>query len=297
MAGLIAARVFPGATIQDGRSGFAPNHKAVLRFRTDRVEQITGIKLKRAVVDKAIYYGGKLYTRCNPSFGNQYSMKVVGRLERRSIWNLESELRYIPPSDFEARLYAPIANRVNWGADIESLANHLSGPMISTIPISALAMMIDFSVDEMERNMKGRKGTPIYVTRYRVGDCDVNQTIYFPGGGTSMYRATLTDGVLICEFAKVPAMFDEILPMLEVAFATGFGGASVIDETYNPNGKLTPLNEKFRKNFLFCLSHERGIYSLGRFATWRNILMDDVVQDAVLIRDMIASSAYDRALG
>jgi hypothetical protein len=45
---------------------------------------------------------------------------------------------------------------------------------------------------------------------------------------------------------------------------------------------------------LFRLTHERNIYSLGRFATWRNILLDDVVDDIAAIKKLLkANSAYD----
>jgi hypothetical protein len=42
-----------------------------------------------------------------------------------------------------------------------------------------------------------------------------------------------------------------------------------------------------------------GIYSLGRFATWRNILLDDVLNDIFRIREMMNGTDYDfvRKLG
>ena len=40
-----------------------------------------------------------------------------------------------------------------------------------------------------------------------------------------------------------------------------------------------------------------GIYSLGRHATWRKILLDDVVGDIERIQSMMKTSAYDRMLG
>jgi hypothetical protein len=45
---------------------------------------------------------------------------------------------------------------------------------------------------------------------------------------------------------------------------------------------------------LFRLTHEHNVFSLGRFATWRNILLDDVVDDIVQVKRLLkSSSAYD----
>ena len=42
-----------------------------------------------------------------------------------------------------------------------------------------------------------------------------------------------------------------------------------------------------RKELIHRLSMEANVYSLGRFATWRNILLDDVVEDARRIQRMM----------
>ena len=48
---------------------------------------------------------------------------------------------------------------------------------------------------------------------------------------------------------------------------------------------------------MFDITTALGIYSLGRHATWRKILLDDVVQDIQRIESMLKTSAYDRMLG
>jgi hypothetical protein len=64
-----------------------------------------------------------------------------------------------------------------------------------------------------------------------------------------------------------------------------------VDQKY---GKIAPIDDNLRKQLLFRLTHERNIYSLGRFATWRNILLDDVVDDIAAIKKLLkANSAYD----
>ena len=54
-------------------------------------------------------------------------------------------------------------------------------------------------------------------------------------------------------------------------------------------GKIVPLPDAARKRLLFRLTHEHGIYSLGRFATWRNVLLDDVVNDIAVIKRLARS--------
>jgi hypothetical protein len=55
-----------------------------------------------------------------------------------------------------------------------------------------------------------------------------------------------------------------------------------------------PIDDALRKQLLFRLTHEHNVFSLGRFATWRNILLDDVVDDIVQVKRLLKSgSAYD----
>jgi hypothetical protein len=44
-------------------------------------------------------------------------------------------------------------------------------------------------------------------------------------------------------------------------------------------GKITPIAEEPRKEFILAMSDLYKVYSVGRYATWRNILLDDLVQD------------------
>ncbi len=53
------------------------------------------------------------------------------------------------------------------------------------------------------------------------------------------------------------------------------------------------MSDAPRKALLHHLTITHGIYSLGRFATWRNILLDDVYEDVFAIRKMIHQSHYD----
>ena len=58
-------------------------------------------------------------------------------------------------------------------------------------------------------------------------------------------------------------------------------------------GKIEPIADDERKSLLFRITHEHGVYSLGRFATWRNILLDDVVDDIVAIKRLARAAPYE----
>ena len=52
-------------------------------------------------------------------------------------------------------------------------------------------------------------------------------------------------------------------------------------------GKISAIDDNLRKEFLYYLTREFNVYSLGRFATWKQIILDDVVDDANKIMKLI----------
>ena len=60
-------------------------------------------------------------------------------------------------------------------------------------------------------------------------------------------------------------------------------------------GKIRPIDERLRKEFIFQMTTQHNIYSVGRFATWRQILLDDVVDDIKVVEEFIrGKSDYAR---
>jgi hypothetical protein len=55
-------------------------------------------------------------------------------------------------------------------------------------------------------------------------------------------------------------------------------------------GKMVPIDDHLRKEFMHHATSRYNIYSLGRFATWRPILLDDVVDDLTVIEKMMFSN-------
>ena len=104
-----------------------------------------------------------------------------------------------------------------------------------------------------------------------------------------MYRATLTGGDLILE--GVAGDFD-YLPAMD-ALGLHHSQLSFMKSASQKYGKIVPIDESVRKNFMFEATQQLAVYSLGRFACWRNILLDDVYDDAFKIRRMLTQHHYD----
>ena len=60
--------------------------------------------------------------------------------------------------------------------------------------------------------------------------------------------------------------------------------------------KITPIDEDTRRWVIETLSQKEEIYSLGRFATWRNILLDDVLKDLQVIKKLMNADLYSRKI-
>lgn len=69
-----------------------------------------------------------------------------------------------------------------------------------------------------------------------------------------------------------------------------------IDAKVQKYGKIVNVPAARRRSLLRKLTERGGVYSLGRFATWRNVLLDDVANDIEVIRRLIDSDSYGREL-
>lgn len=132
----------------------------------------------------------------------------------------------------------------------------------------------------------------IYTARYKIDNCNVNQTVYFPDLKVSEYRATITGDNLIVESIDEDYNIDNIIRTLGLAQVP----ITPVNATKQSYGKIAPIDNNWRKGFLHKLTIEKNIYSLGRFATWRNILLDDVLIDIHKIKSMIDNDSYWRKL-
>ena len=291
LSGLIAAHMFPNAQVIEAAPRPTETHKALLRFRSDVVSRVTGIDFRQVEVRKGIWSCGQ-YREPSIELANHYSRKVMGKLLPRSIWNLDAVTRYIAPEDFYQQLINQVGERIDFGLPWrpDPVVTH-RGPVITTAPLPVTLQAFGIK-HELEF-----KRSEIWVERFRIPECDVHQTVYFPDPGTPLYRASITGDLLIAEFSGPEDELELWKDLVMEAFALPsdeqWRSLGKVSQSY---GKVAPINDYARKALIAKLSAERNVFSLGRFATWRNILLDDVVQDAMVIKRLIKASAYERSL-
>lgn len=289
LAGLLAAHAWPQARIFEASPDPRAEHKALLRFRSDAVGRLTGIDFRPVTVRKGIWFGGKFV---GPSIGmaNLYARKVTGALTGdRSVWNLEPAERWIAPEDFYEQLLGNVGARVAWGQPYDFKGGER--PVVSTAPLPIVLR----ALNPVAAPPFPLERAPIRVLRYRVTGAEVFQTIYFPDPDFGMYRASITGSMLIVE---AMAKDYEQGSLEEALQAFGLEGVPIdpIDAVEQKYGKIIPLPDEMRRATLHTLTAQHGIFSLGRFATWRNVLLDDVVQDISVLRRLLRASSYERAL-
>lgn len=302
MAGLITACAIQDWPIYE--SALRPNetHKAVLRFRDESVSKLTGIPFRAVTVRKGIFFYGEYHEACTPALANLYARKVTGRITgERSIWNLDTATRYIAPEDFYWQLVERHEKRINWGKKIAKIADGTANVTVSTAPMPAMMSICGVStVADVAMSMKA---APIDVIRYRLPEgTDVFQTIYFPQRDVRCYRASITGGLLIVERVQLPAesrpRYPESVELGYILSAFGLEAqdATEIERVDQRYGKITDIPRDQREAILYELTHRFNVFSIGRFATWRNILLDDVVKDIGVVQRLITSSSYNRRL-
>ncbi len=245
---------------------------------------------------KGLWSEGR-FTGPNIALSNQYSSKVLGfRIGDRSIWNLDPVERYIAPETLYEQLVESVGRRITWDSAVHLGELAEEGPVISTIPLpNALQATCIAAPFTFLRSA-------IKVQRFRLPRTDVYQTVYFPDPSTSLYRASITGDMLIMEFAEEHGSDKAVLigeedriaaALVSKAFGIEMDEAEALGAVEQKYGKIAPIPDSDRKQLLFKLTHDHDIYSLGRFATWRNILLDDVVDDIAIIRRLMKSSPYD----
>lgn len=288
LAGLIAAHAWPRATIIEASPQPTANHRALLRFRTDAVARLTGIEFRQVRVHKGIVMDGQ-FVQPSIRAANLYARKVLGRVKGdRSIWNLDAVDRYVAPDTLYEQLVVAASDRIHWGVKADFHFTKSRNKVVSTapLPITLQAVGIEPAVEFRRAGIR--------VLRWTVPGVDLFQTLYFPGDETAVYRASFTGSTLIAELVgnTIADALDTLIDLGE-AFGVDISAAESLGEVKQTYGKIEPIADAARKDLLFRLTHEHGIYSLGRFATWRNILLDDVVDDISVIKRLShADSRY-----
>lgn len=263
-------------------------HKAVLRFRTGAVGESIGIPFKAVKVYKGIWYEG-MFHQPDIRLANWYSRKVTGNISDRSIWDISTSTRYIAPETFYEQLIERVGDRIIWGTKLtkDQFTNEGS-TVVSTLPMDVVA---DWLEPEHGRAFK-RKA--IHVERWRIPHCSVHQTVYFPDPESPLYRATLTGDLLTAEYIASESL-DLGFEHNMISDAFHLDDMQLIDKGDQRYGKIVDIDNDWRKQFIYKLTHEYDVYSLGRFSCWKNILLDDVLHDINVIKQLVGLNQYDRA--
>ena len=293
LAGALAAHRWPSAQIIEASPEPRETHGALLRFKTDAVTRATGIELKKVRVRKGIVENGTFYATPSIRQENLYSRKVLadrvvsGRSIGASI-DVQSE-RYVPPKDFYWQLIEPLKDRIHWGVAVNALnIDSLPRPIVNTAPLSVILSAV---------GMQLPAGNPIrsaavHVQRFDVHGVDLHQTLYFPGNETVVYRASMVGDRLIIEATQEVTNYDVECVLHGFGLRESDLDWSTSESFVQPRGKIEPLADPVRKQILSSLTLRHEIFSLGRFATQRSVVTDDLFSDMDRINAMIKSGSY-----
>lgn len=290
LSGLLAGVLNPTARIIESKRDDEINHRALLRFREDKVSKATGIDFRRVKVRKAIWDGIR-FSEPNMRLANMYSNKVIHKYLGRSIWDVEPVDRFVAPEDFIERLVEMNSRRIEWNTPFSKTEKER--PIISTMAMPLL--LVNMPIKKLETVKPTFQYEPIIVDQYRIANCDLHQTVYFPLSDTTIYRASITGSVMIVERVSAPN-FPNIkadMSMLMTVFGLENEPEPIRVNHVQNFGKIAPIDDVTRKNLILHFSTEHRIYSLGRYATWRNILLDDVYDDLFVIRRLMTQGDYD----
>jgi hypothetical protein len=288
LSGLLAGALIPGSKIYERQTSLPNNHGAILRFRSDKISKALNIPFRKVRVTKAIWsevmYG---FAEPTPRIKNMYSKKVTGVYGQRSIDDIVPCYRYIAPDDFITQLAerCEILFAREFPSDVPA-----GGPVISTIPLPVMMSSMGMKHTDVNFNRQ-----PIWSSIYEFDDVDLYQTIYFPDPNTYVYRASFTGNKLIVESVANPRNVGDAVDMVLNAFGVeaNWVSSEVKNEKY---GKIIEIDAHIRHSIIQQLSMKNNIYSLGRYATWRNILLDDVFEDIHRIKALSQKDSYLRRL-
>jgi hypothetical protein len=273
LAGTMLRRYKP--LICEAQPSLPNNHDALLRFRSDVVSRVTGIPFKKVRVQKAISYKGRIGTTPCLHLSNLYSVKSTGEVLSRSINNLDPVERYIAPPDLIQQLADGLDIRYSTPLT-EPLEPQLE-PVISTIPMPYLQKLSRWH-SRPEFNYRTITTISADIVEPKT---EVYQTVYYPGD-ERYYRVSITGNHLIIEMMGLelhPFTVEDYI--FEALKDFGIYDPVLANIIRKPQsfGKITPIAEEPRKEFILAMSDLYKVYSVGRYATWRNILLDDLVQD------------------
>lgn len=297
-AGLLAANMLRrfNPLVYEAQQDLPANHSALLRFRSPSFSDAVGVPFQKVLVRKGIWNGSAIVDRCTVALANQYSLRAVGGFMDRSIWNTDAEFRWIAPPSLNETMARGV--RIEYGKEYPLPATHDHVPVISTIPMP-VAMRMEMREQVALPEFQHRS---IWVMKFTIESpvCNLFQTVYNAGPSRhdSWYRATIHGAEVTVEchsdrHLKGVGLVWESLMTFGMGDEIVFSKPTIKEQKF---GKMVPICERTRQAFICRISETLQVYSLGRFATWRPIILDDVVQDVKRIEAMIEQGPYYQRL-
>lgn len=288
MAGLLAARMFRqlgwSVLVFEAQSSLPNNHSAVLRFRSPAVGDVAGIPFKRVTMLKAAI------AHRNPvADALSYSRKTSGvaRSDRSFPFEPVSAERWIAPDDFITRLAEEpsmaVFNQIIGAAIVDEWKRGRRA-VVSTIPMPALMEMLGYPGRDAI-GFRSRKGVNLTATLPRH---EAYVSLYDPDPSSIVHRMSITGDRLHIETnpdARMESVAVAEVAAVRASWALGIGlDAGELVAHKSLYAKILPIEEGARRDFIAWATAQHGVFSLGRFATWRpGLLLDDLVKDIRLI--------------
>jgi hypothetical protein len=279
MAGLLCANILRRhrVTVLEKQKDLPNNHHAVLRFKSPEIGNLLGIPFKKVNMIKTY-----MPTMNVVADSLSYSKKVTGKyLSNRSI--IEGTVtaeRYIAPQNLIEQMAENVL--ISFMTEWTPRKSDIKVPVISTIPMPILMAILEY-----EHNIEFESRPGIVFTG-RVHDCDAYVSVLFPGG-EPYSRATITGDQVMIEFPGMTEL-PETIDLARAYWALGLSDSVIFDSDFKKQGyfKITEIDDSERKAFQRWATVHHGVYSLGRYATWRpHLLLDDLVADVRKIEGWI----------
>ena len=274
-------------------------HRAIMRFRDPVVGLLLRARLNRITVTKSIYMDGKHHDKPDIYMANRYSLKVSDGIYERSINNIEPADRYLmsdpgfpSPDNIKGGYRLELLTPDRVAKFISSNGYPIDIPYqecISTIPMNEIVGACPDG--DLQQNIGdmffAEKYDSIYVTTLTMHKLksNINHTVYFPGNDTTAYRATLEGNKLIIESMDSYLEEEQIILIMKDVFGIGieYYAPQYVSMAIQAYGKISPIDDDIRKGIIRELSSKYSVYSLGRYATWRNITSDSIINDLDVI--------------
>lgn len=321
LSGLLAGNLMRNigdVTVYEKNQSTQVRHTAILRMRSEKLFHTCQVPLEEIRVMKSIFFEGKHYDKATLDLINLYSLKVSDKVAVRSIKDLDEVTRYVCPTKKIIELLEKNVPSIEYGTRVDETflkKNEKDHVIISTVPMNHLMYILEWS------DIPDFKYAPVYVSRFKLKEDLVSpkicQTVYLPGSETNFYRMTLQSNELILESIgrywekdweggyyafsdqtdpqmreRVQPIFEEVEKIFRI-FRLDKNSVESIHFNTQEFGKIQEISEKVRQDFIRYATEKYNIYSLGRFACWKNLLTDDTFESIFKIMKMIqADSDY-----